>query len=386
MKNILIITYCTSPNAGTLLQAYGVYSAMKTIYPNAQIDFFKVSRPEKKRKRIYYGLWHFLQITYGRILSYYRRKLYYSWSEEHLPRSKYIDFGCWNYCDEKYKKVLENYDLISIGSDTVLDTIFHNDRISVTWGRSDIKAKQIFFAASGDDCNNLLAYRSFYDILRKNLEHFSYIGLRDHIIKDFLTNTIHIDEALITLQPDPTYYLPLNIFKLRKKYVDKINDIVGKKAIFHFSPSCAYRKELSILLKEMGYKLISPEYDPHCDINLGVISPIEWGDMFKYVDVVFTERFHDTVFALRHCTPVINFDWNNHSVYQKGQSKRTEILSIYGLEDYNIRVFCGTIDNELKEKIQILIRNFDCNRISKRNDELIQQSNIILTRIYQCLI
>lgn len=381
MKKILIITYCTSANPGTLLQAFGVYTALKSIYPKADIDFFKIHRLGKPRFRTYKSLKEFVLITYGRAISFIRNKVYFKWSEKFLHRSELINFGSWDYSDEEYKNILKNYDLISIGSDTVLDTMWYNDRIGVAWGRHDIPSRQIMFAASGDDCQQLLKYPNLFEQIKKNLHNFSFLGLRDNMIKDFFIDEIGIAPQRITLQPDPTYYLPLSTFNLRSSLVNKINKIKGKKALFHFDSSFAYRKDLSKIFKEMGYVLISPEYDPNCDINLKIITPLEWGDLFKYVDVIFTERFHDTVFSLRHCKPVINFDWKEDSVNSKGQSKRTEILSVYGLEEYNIRLSASVCQNVFKNNIKFLIDTFDRTKVNSINNEIIDRSACLLKEI-----
>ena len=123
----------------------------------------------------------------------------------------------------------------------------------------------------------------------------------------------------------------------------------------------------------MGYKLVTPEYDPCCDISLGIISPFQWGNLFKYCDAVFTERFHDTIFSLRHCVPVINVDWNKSKVSEFGDSKRTEILKQYGLEKYHFSIYSeDDISRDIVSNIRGLLDTFDKHYVNMVNEELIK--------------
>lgn len=384
MKKILIITYCTSSNSGTFLQAYGVQSAFKRIYPECCIEFFKASRPEKsvKKKHAYNGIQDFFKINYGRIISFIRNKMYLKWSNKYLKKANVGNMTCWEYDDIVSQDLISSYDLIVTGSDTILDRLYHNNKIGLMWGIKTPTTKHIFFAASGDDCKHLLNLDNIYPIIRKKIIQFPFIGLRDNIIRDFFINYIKIPKEKLIMQPDPTYFLPLSLFRLKKYNIKRLTHFKEKKrALFHFDRTFSYRKELASILRDLGYILVSPEYDPNCDISLGIISPFEWGDLFMYVDIVLTERFHDTIFALRHCKPVINIDWNLNSINNKGQSKRSEILSIYDMSEFNLDLSITFDKEKIKNEISLLLSKFDGNKVNLVNNKLIEDCDKIIEKI-----
>lgn len=383
MRKILVITYCTSSNPGTFLQAFGVKTGLKKLYPNADIEYLKAFRPDgkHKKKQYYAGIQDLISVTYGRFLSMIRNKKYLKWSNKYYKCAKSENLTCWDYNEDKYKRFISNYDLVVIGSDTILDRMVNNGKIGLMWGCANKHPQQILFAASGDDCEYLKSNKQFFPQIEERLNHFSFLGIRDNMIKDFFETKLNISPAHLTLQPDPTYLLPLSTFKLSEHKRKKIKKQNKKLIFFHIDRLFKYRAELASLLKSLGYLLISPDYDPNCDINMGIITPFEWGDTFRHIDIVITERFHDTIFALRHCKPVINIDWKCESVNSEGKSKRTEILSLYGLDEYNINLTEGLNTTEFARKMESLIKTFNVRHVSKKNEELIELSYNILREI-----
>lgn len=378
MKNIVIITYCTSSNSGTFLQAYAVGRVYEEIFPDCRIRYIKARRIGGARKKVKNDMSRFhLFIT--KTISYLRNHYYLHISKKYFHPYSPMPL-CFEYDDSALREIYDNNDVVSIGSDTILERFAYNGKTGLMWGLEASRAKKVIFAASGDNCSLLYGERDTESIKRHILD-FDFIGIRDNILLDFFVNRIGIERSRLHKQPDPTYYLPLSIFNVGKILHSRLLK-AGKIVMFHFDRSFKYRPQLAALIKSMGYKLVTPEYDPCCDISLGIISPFQWGDLFRYCDAVFTERFHDTVFSLRHCVPVVNVDWNKSKVSEFGDSKRTEILKQYGLEKYHLSIYSeDDISCDIVSNIRNLLDTFDKHHVSMVNEELIksmQQSINIL--------
>lgn len=369
MKNIVIITYCTSSNSGTFLQAYAVGRVYEEIFPDSRIRYIKALRIGGAKKEVKNNMSYF-HLFVTKILSYLRNHYYLRISRKYFPPYSPMPL-CFEYADSALREIYNNNDVVSIGSDTILERFAYNGKIGLMWGVEASRAKKVIFAGSGDNCSLLYSEEDTERIKRHILD-FDFIGIRDNILFDFFVNRIGIERSYLYRQPDPTYYLPLSMFYVGKMLHNRLSK-VGKIAMFHFDRSFKYRPQLAVLIKSMGYKLVTPEYDPCCDISLGVISPFQWGDLFRYCDAVFTERFHDTVFSLRHCVPVVNVDWNKSKISEFGDSKRTEILKQYGLEKYHLSIYSeDDISGDMVSNIRNLLETFDKHHVSMVNEELIK--------------
>jgi len=378
-KKILIITYFKSVNPGTFLQAYSVQKGMKLIYPDSEITFL---RTDHKRK---------LDITVSQKMSLYDvllskmyslvRRIIYRTLEKNTFKNSDILFNCFDYNEDEFVDYVNNYDMLIVGSDTILEQVAQQNQIGIMWGNERIKIPQIMFAVSADDCIENFNSVVFFGSLEKKLLVFKQIGVRDDIVKSFFIEKLNLPEHFILKQPDPTYLLPLHQFKLKNNQISKLKKLKGKIAIFNFNRRFIYRKDLATVLKRLGYKLVSIEYDPDCDLSFKNLQPFEWAALFHYCEVVFTERFHDTVFSLRNNKPVFSIDWQRKKINENGSSKRSEILKEYGLSAHHITIFNQESINMIPDKVADLVKNFDVEHNQMINDRLIKRAENILNRI-----
>lgn len=369
MKNIVIITYCTSSNSGTFLQAYAVGRIYKEMFPDSRIRYIKARRIGGAKKIVENNMSYF-HLFVTKTISFLRNHYYLRISEKYFRSYSPMPL-CFEYADNVLREIYNNNDVVSVGSDTILERFAYNGRTGLMWGLEASKAKKVIFAGSGDNCS-LLYDEKDTEKVKRHIIDFDFIGIRDNILFDFFVDRIGIERYRLHKQPDPTYYLPLSTFNIGKILHNRLTK-AGKIVMFHFDRNFKYRPRLAALIKSLGYKLVTPEYDPCCDISLGIISPFQWGDLFRYCDAVFTERFHDTVFSLRHCVPVINVDWNKSKVSELGDSKRTEILKQYGLEKYHLSIYSDNdITDSLALNIRELLDSFDKRHVENVNDQLIK--------------
>lgn len=374
---ILIITFTKGINPGTFMQALGVKTAFQKAFPNATIHFLDF--PDFKRnngiqtftKRSLSTL--FLQKLYAAI-----RLIAYNKAYKRTFTLTPFQTDLFNYQPDIVNKLSE-YDIISVGSDTILEEACINDNIGINWlPFPNLKAKKIFFAASASPANFSLTAQQ-KEILTSSISNLKYIGIRDNLTTNYLTNQLNINVASINKQPDPTFYLDVNTFTLPKRYAKRLT---GKKiALYNFNINFPYRKELAHLLKKKGYTLVSTFYNPYVDIQVATVDAFGWAGLFKHCHLIVTERFHDSVFGLRNCKPVIAIDWEKKRFANKGDSKTFRILEDYNLTDLHFNLSQSSNLQPIEEAIDKLDTIFDAQKINQINLKYIQRADTLLEKI-----
>lgn len=360
---ILIITFTSGNNPGTFMQGLGVQTAMKRLFPTAQIDFlkfpdFKVNLGVRDKKA---ELW---QTFRQKAASAYRLLKYNKLRKEMMCFTPTIDLFNYNKEDET---VIRQYDLIVIGSDTILEEAYGKDgRIGLNWMPFDVK--KIYFAASASPANFVPK-----DDLRKVAAKADFIGLRDNLTIDFFINKLGIDEERIVKQPDPSYFLDINQFQLSSSQQNRLKK--GRKyVLYNFMSNFPLRKELADTLRGIGYTVVSTAYNPYADISLDTIDAYEWAGVFRLMDVIVTERFHDSVFGLRNECPVVAIDWDPARFSKDGDSKTLRILEDYGHEHLHFNL-CGKIDfSPVIDAVKKIERLYDLQKVKQVN--ILQQQRI----------
>ena len=345
------------------MQGLGVQTAMKRLYPTAQLDFlkfpdFKVNFGVRDKKA---KLW---QTFRQKAASAYRLIKYNKLRKENMNFTPTIDL--FNYTKEDESFICQ-YDLVVIGSDTILEEAYGKDgRIGLNWMPFDVK--KIYFAASASPANFVLK-----DDLKKVVSKADFIGLRDNLTIDFFINKLGIDKERIVKQPDPSYFLDINQFQLSSSQQNRLKK--GRKyVLYNFMSNFPLRKELADALRGIGYTVVSTAYNPYADISLDTIDAYEWAGVFRLMDVIVTERFHDSVFGLRNECPVVAIDWDPARFSKGGDSKTLRILEDYGHEHLHFNL-CGKIDfSPVIDAVKKIERLYDLQKVKQVN--ILQQQRI----------
>ena len=323
---------------------------------------------------------------------YRRRQLFYKCQKEYMHTDNEIFSMYQKENNRRLIDYLNRHDLIVIGSDTIIESCFINGAWGVMWPSTQIKTPKVFFAASADSAKNLLKRPELYKELRLRVDDFSQIGLRDYVTINFFKEKLNIPENRLIKQPDPTFYLPLSLFSIAEHKIKKI-PICSKKVVFyHFDRFFKYRKTLADLLHKKGYYLITSEYDPNCDYSLRSLTPFEWAALFKYCDYVLTERFHDTVFAMRYQVPVVTIDWRLRVMNDNMESKRLSVLKDFNCSENH---FVIKSEDDLKLVVEKLSKiggdsynkkiNEKVNEmINTSEDSVIKLKEIVKTKTQEC--
>lgn len=370
---ILIITFTGGVNPGTFMQALGVQTALKNIYPQANIEYLRF--PDFKRgKLMVHGkkdsLWHtLLQKGYA----VYRLMKYRNLRKKHFNYTQEIDL--FDYSEESVGWI-KLYDLVVIGSDTILEQAYNDSgKIGLNWMPLDVP--KIYFAASASPANfvpnkdlNLIA------------ENAKFIGLRDNLTIRFFKEQLGISSDRIVKQPDPSYFLDIEQFQLNKRLRGKIKPCI-KHVLYNFNSNFPYRKELADKLRDLGYKVVSTAYNPYADICLDTVDAYEWAGVFPLMDLVVTERFHDSVFALRNCKPVIAIDWDKNRFASEGDSKTYRILEDYHLNACHFNLAKSSDLSPICDAIEIIDTVFNPILVKLKNKKYIEGANSILSQIFK---
>lgn len=368
---ILIITYSREVNPGTFLQAYGVQYAFRQFFSNAKIELLKHKRLYKltgvkadSSKRIKKD-WTWLK---GRVLAIPRRLKYEWYNKSKFCFSKQ-EFDLFDYDQKKFKAFAEAYDLVVVGSDTILINLKKNDKYGLMW-LLGINTNKVLFAASASPAKFSLTADE-KRMLNESFSSFKYLGVRDSVTEKLLSEKIGLGDKVIR-QFDPTYLIPDSHFKLPFLLKHKLQSIRREKkiALLNFGSDFFGKKDLTEHLRQKGYYTVSTLYNPWADSNIMTLSAFGWAALFNYIDIAITERFHDSVFALRNNKAVIAVDWAESRFAADGSSKTCCILESYGLSD--LHLICR--DEKDMEKLYGMIDNvgkyFDENNVKFVNREI----------------
>lgn len=383
---ILIITYSREVNPGTFLQAYGVQSAFRKLYPSAQINLIRHKRShsilkESKSNGTQSGRLAFFKAKLRAI----PRRLKYEWSYNTRFHLTTKEFDFFNYDDEEFKTFAEQYDLIVVGSDTILVQLEKNGHYGLMWLK-DVNTRKILFAASAAPANYKLTEEQKEQI-RKSFSSYELLGVRDKITMKLLSEEIGLKDKVF-MQYDPSYLIPNDKFHLPRR-ISRILEKQRKRekiVLVNFAVTgCPFKKELTTFLKQKGFYVVSTLYNENADMNLMTLSPFEWGALFKYVDLTITERFHDSVFTLRYGKTVVTVDWSSNRFSTDGFSKTQNLLEQYGLEENH---FIATNLPESKKVISY-IPNIDYDRqrtvIYNHNKQIYKEYDNVMKNISLCL-
>lgn len=374
--NILIITFTSGVNPGTFMQALGVQTAMKLIYPDADVSFLNF--PDFKRAKgigvrgSKDSIWH---TVLQKGFAAYRLIKYNALRKRHFHYTKFVDLFNYTKEDEEY---IKQFDLVVIGSDTILEKAYGDKgQIGLNWLPLDVP--KIYFAASASPAN----FKPTLE-LAEVAKNAKYIGLRDQLTVNLFTEGLGIKNSEIFRQPDPSYFLDIDKFYLNRKIAAKFDQ--GKKyALYDFNSNFPLRKELADSIRECGYTVVATAYNPYADICFDTIDAFDWADIFRHVDIVVTERFHDSVFGLRNVKPVIAIDWDANRFSLNGDSKTYRILQDYDLEQLHFNLATDNrLDNIIKA-IQNIDNIFDKDQVTDANLKYYAYNEEILKKIKECL-
>lgn len=367
---ILIITFTSGNNPGTFFQAMGVQTAMRRIWPEAEVDFlrfpdFKACYGRRDKGAGWLATARQKAMSAWRLLRY--RRLWRR-NATFVRATDIFDFT------EADERLVRGYDLVAIGSDTILEQAYGKDgRIGLNWLPLDVP--KIYFAASASPAN-FQPDAQLAEVAAQAL----YIGLRDKLTIAFFRDKLGIEPAWLSKQPDPSYFIDASRFRLPSRLAARMAG-KGQLALCNFSSDCPLRKAVAGMLRRQGYTVVATQYDPNADICLDTIDAYEWAGVFREMGLVVTERFHDSVFALRNGKPVIAIDWSPDRFSADGDSKTLRILQDYGHDHLHFNL-CGTTDiAPVEEAVRNIATLFSPEKVEQANKRIKDEIEMVAEKV-----
>ena len=202
------------------------------------------------------------------------------------------------------KKKISNFyfDKIVVGSDEMWNYNNPYRRKDFTFfGENWNCKKKLSYATTFGSTNDI---SDFKDRIKKNLESFSSISIRDFHSKKIL-DEIGISSEIVM---DPTF-----IWNFNEKKIEFLENYVFVYGYFDKNTS----KNIVEYCKKNNLKTFTPQAsNKWCDLVLAV-SPTEWVDYLFSSKYVFTSSFHGTIFSIKFKKNFIYFwdYWSFNKVY-----------------------------------------------------------------------
>lgn len=368
MKKIGILTYFWADNPGTFLQAYATQEAFRKRLPDARVELVNY-----KHRHVYFKpSWRHINL-----LQLYRDFRRYRIYER--VQSAYLRPSSESLISRDYEQTLQfvnslKYDMLVAGADTILQFLdFHhqNGTVPIYWLPPQLNGIKVM---CGSSCRAMTidglspAQRTFF---KQCINQMPLIGVRDEATYDLMRALGLDDESKLTQIPDPTFSLEIDYSHadalIRRKHLDfsRPSVMIGLPSAFKPAP------QLARYYKSQGYRVFCFGYAPYADVNLQDVSPFEWAGLYRYFDLVLTDRFHGTLFSIRNNTPVVSIVCQKNLMSATGKSKYASLWSLFGLEQTNWinGIECSDFDTVMK-KIDKGIKAFKATSIQEKLGEL----------------
>lgn len=298
-KKVRIISFNHALNYGAILQTYGLLEKIKDLGCDAGVIDF---RP-LFLTRTY---WKLGKNPYNNAKRVLNKLLFYSFSNKHLSLTDRVYKK-----DEDLIKHPPLADVYITGSDQIWNYNFvKNDMKSFFLQFGDDNIKRISYAAS----MGATAFpENTKEEIHKYLNTFDCITVREQFAKEEVEK-LSGKESEITIDPS---LFDIDFDKITKE--PKLNNYI---AVYCVGNSVHFRKMILELKKHTNKKVVNigTSYIKEADKNAFLVSPGEWLGWIKKADLVFTNSFHGSVFAIKSkrklaFVPQVNPPAINNRVY-----------------------------------------------------------------------
>jgi polysaccharide pyruvyl transferase WcaK-like protein len=326
-----ILTFYWGENPGTALQAYSVLTIMRNMFPDADVQI--VNYMYEKNRFIFHRGYIKHPLSFPKSLK--RFNLYKQFVREELGVEN--AFGSNDFEDAK-AFIKDKYDILICGSDTVWQ--FNNPGCknflfpNIYWIPASISAKKIAFSISSGASTIDKYPQEFHSMMREIINDFELIGFRDKITKELVEKIGLKDRSILMESPDPTF-----LFDIKKTSVkDKLHDIgldLHKPVIGILGIPDSLASSIYSFYRAKGLQVVSIGYSRYADVSLSCLSPFEWAEVFRFLSLCVTDRFHATVFSLKNKTPVVAIDIMKSRYTDSGESKTQSLLRDFEIGNTN---------------------------------------------------
>lgn len=320
-----ILTYHRSVNYGAFLQAYALQKYVQRVMGKV-VYVELIDYNSQKAHELYISQFKKLEKADG-------KKLY-----------QYIQFQrCVNLLLKSKDKLVsdelsqiqsflqkQKYDVIIAGSDEIWKVNGMRGFPNAYWMNFDLgNTIKVSYAASSRNDIGMLREKQI-DYMKESLHLFSYIGVRDRITEQL------VQDLEVSVQPslncDPTFLYNFGFDKdgYSRKFRKKYHIPEDKKIFGMMIKDDALCKQIKRRYEKTHVVLSVLDELPSADYNVLGITPFEWVKTIGIMDMLVTNRFHGTVFAIKNHVPFLSVD--DYDAMDK--SKIYDLLSRCGLEQH----------------------------------------------------
>ena len=359
-----IITFHGSHNHGSVLQAYATQKTVECLgFDNEIINF----RMESQKR--YYSLFH---KGYGKRLLV-QDLLMLPLYKKRLRRAEKFETFIGNFRlsgpemenREQLQSVVDKYDIYLAGS----DQIWSNRIPELTRAKEDYTG--VFFFDFANNDKPRVAYApsvgevTFEGLIGKKalLNKFKFISTREQYGVDLLKRIV---KKKVELVVDPT-------FLLNKQQWEELageNRLIKEPYVFLYTlhglkHGLKWGKVLSEFHKKTGLKLVAvspffPITAPNIH-NVVDAGPLDFLNLLKNAEVIFTDSFHGTAFSINLNKPFYSYIGKN-----TGDNRKLGIMRQFGLEERAME--------SLEEVLDINDYYIDYSKVSPRIEGIRQSS------------
>lgn len=336
MGKIALISYQFAYNYGTCLQAYALWKAIDNAgYSSEYINFdWKFPTQEisvlerylQIAKEYLGGIKHqrFKATIEFKQLQSSNKLQFDNFRKIHIHESQYIQSRQLPDIEDLYTKFI-------VGSDQTWNPECVSEKYFRIFLLSFLKNNKKKYAYAPSIGKSILDKHTL-TLFKQYLSDFSKISCREingcNTLSKVLNREIYkvLDPTLLL---DKTEWEKLEVPHTQtKKYV--LCYILGeKKNICEYAKSLANRKGLDLIILPANVSIYQA-YKPYIPKDIG---PSEFLSLIHYCEYVVTDSFHGSIFAINYNKNFYSFLKRNGDETQADNSRITDILKIFGLEN-----------------------------------------------------
>ncbi len=376
-----VLTYFWDENPGTLLQAYCLVNAVAETFFGDRVELINYQHLVSR----YRCIRNYFKYRYA-LNDLVRLRRYRKFKRKHLimgqPALVSQDLAeIVNFLNDS------NYDLIIVGSDTVWQISRKKDRPSfpnIYWVPVEVDSLKVAYAVSSNKTAIADLSDRRRDAMSDILDGFGLIGVRDTMSKALVEGLTSRFMEKVSQVPDPTFLRDIPHVDV-ESIVERRGIRISNDPILGLNyPNNDFCKKIISHYKNRGFSVISLAENPHADLSLPCLDPFAWANMYRLFSLVITDRFHGTVFSLKHLKPVISIDWSAHRFDKEGNSKLRFLLKEFDLDEtnhFNIKGIERDIPGFLKKAIYAE-EKFDRESVSRKLSDMRLCGKSYLEKIY----
>ncbi len=352
MKEIAVLTWHYYSNYGSVLQAYAVQEAIKSMghsvtvldYRKSEYNGTALSRIVRKNKLLYRVLCSLCKKKTSYLFTQFIDK-YFSKSSEMMKREDLI-------------KEAEKYDCVVAGSDQLWAPNVYDPIYMLDFVPSEI-AKISYAVSIGLDeipADLVNDYKQY-------LSRFQAISVREKQGAQLLEQRCEIQSEVVL---DPTLLVSAEHWEKLEKKIKRQDRYIF---CYFLNKTHKYKKAVQAYASKSGIEVIGCSANPEDGAWMTVlgndIGPREFLWLIHHAAAVFTDSYHGTIFSLLYHKPFITFERFEIS------DKICQNSRIYQLDDHfslSKRIIRATEDTE------IVIDDFDYESFESRLCELRKSS------------